>query len=88
MWKDIDLDLLGIPPTEENKGSKIILTSRFLEVCRSMRTDLDVRVDCLCEEEAWELFCQNAGEVARSDLIEPTLQKPFHLNVAGCPWLS
>ncbi|CDY29284.1 BnaC01g19360D [Brassica napus] len=62
VWKDIDLDLLGIPRTEEKKGSKIILTSRFLEVCRSMRTDLDVRVDCLCEEEAWELFCQNAGE--------------------------
>ncbi|KAL0688627.1 hypothetical protein Bca4012_088304 [Brassica carinata] len=84
-----DLYLLGIPRTEENKGSKIILTSRFLEVCRSMRTDLDVRVDCLCEEEAWELFCQNAGEVARSDLIEPTLQKPFHLNLSrSVPWIK
>uniref|UniRef100_A0A0D3A6V6 Uncharacterized protein n=1 Tax=Brassica oleracea var. oleracea TaxID=109376 RepID=A0A0D3A6V6_BRAOL len=84
VWKDIDLDLLGIPPTEENKGSKIILTSRFLEVCRSMRTDLDVRVDCLCEEEAWELFCQNAGEVARSDLIEP-IAKAFSLECGGLP---
>ncbi|CAF2150220.1 unnamed protein product [Brassica napus] len=68
VWKDIDLDLLGIP--EEKKGSKIILTSRSLDVCRSMRTNLDIRVDCLCEEEAWELFCQNAGEVARSERIE------------------
>ncbi|CAG7887795.1 unnamed protein product [Brassica rapa] len=84
VWKDIDLDLLGIPRTEEKKGSKIILTSRFLEVCRSMRTDLDVRVDCLCEEEAWELFCQNAGEVARSDLIEP-IAKAFSLECGGLP---
>lgn len=84
VWKDIDLDLLGIPRTEEKKGSKIILTSRFLEVCRSMRTDLDVRVDCLCEEEAWELFCQNAGEVARSDLIEP-IAKAVSLECGGLP---
>ncbi|KAJ4913316.1 Disease resistance protein (NBS-LRR class) family [Raphanus sativus] len=84
VWKDIDLDLLGIPRTEEKKGSKIILTSRFLEVCRSMRTDLDVRVDCLWEEEAWELFCQNAGEVARSDLIEP-IAKAISLECGGLP---
>ncbi|KAJ0251463.1 Disease resistance protein [Hirschfeldia incana] len=84
VWKDIDLDLLGIPRTEEKKGSKIILTSRFLEVCRSMRTDLDVRVDCLCEEEAWELFCQNVGEVARSDFIEP-IAKAISLECGGLP---
>ncbi|CAH8318118.1 unnamed protein product [Eruca vesicaria subsp. sativa] len=84
VWKDIDLDLLGIPRTEDKKDSKIILTSRFLEVCRSMRTDLDVRVDCLCEEEAWELFCQNAGEVARSDLINP-IAKAILLECGGLP---
>ncbi|KAL1203040.1 Disease resistance protein [Cardamine amara subsp. amara] len=84
VWKPIDLDLLGIPRTEENRGSKIILTSRFLEVCRSMRTDLDVRVECLLEEDAWELFCKNAGEVVRSDHVRP-IAKAVSLECGGLP---
>ncbi|XP_010445101.1 PREDICTED: disease resistance protein At4g27190 [Camelina sativa] len=84
VWKPIDLDLLGIPRTEENRGSKIILTSRFLEVCRSMKTDLDVRVDCLREEDAWELFCKNAGEVVRSDHVRP-IAKAVSLECGGLP---
>ncbi|VVA96177.1 unnamed protein product [Arabis nemorensis] len=72
VWKSIDLDQLGIPQTD---GSKIILTSRLLGVCQSIRTDIDFKVDCLCEEEAWELFCQNAGEVTRSVLVRPIAKK-------------
>uniref|UniRef100_A0A1J3FK92 Disease resistance protein n=1 Tax=Noccaea caerulescens TaxID=107243 RepID=A0A1J3FK92_NOCCA len=72
VWKPIDLDQLGIPQTD---GSKIVLTSRFLEVCQSIKTDIDFRVDCLCEDEAWELFCQNAGEVTRSDRVRPIAKK-------------
>ncbi|XP_024004373.1 disease resistance protein At4g27190 isoform X1 [Eutrema salsugineum] len=75
VWKPIDLDQLGIPQTDGHKGSKIVLTSRFLEVCQSIKTDMNFRVDCLCEEEAWELFCQNAGEVTRSDRIRPIAKK-------------
>ncbi|VVB15955.1 unnamed protein product [Arabis nemorensis] len=84
VWKPIDLDLLGIPRTKENKGSKIILTSRFLEVCRSMKTDLDVRVDCLVEEDAWELFCKNTGEIVRSDHVKP-IAKAISLECGGLP---
>lgn len=68
VWKPIDLDQLGIPQTD---SSKIVLTSRSLEVCQSIRTDINFRVDCLCEEEAWELFCQYAGEVTRYDRVRP-----------------
>ncbi|AEE85311.1 putative protein [Arabidopsis thaliana] len=84
VWKPIDLDLLGIPRTEENKGSKVILTSRFLEVCRSMKTDLDVRVDCLLEEDAWELFCKNAGDVVRSDHVRK-IAKAVSQECGGLP---
>ncbi|XP_010448166.1 PREDICTED: disease resistance protein At4g27190-like [Camelina sativa] len=75
VWKPIDLDQLGIPKTDEHICSKIVLTSRFLEVCQSIKTDIDFRVDCLCEEEAWELFCQNAGEVTRSERVRPIAKK-------------
>ncbi|KFK40507.1 hypothetical protein AALP_AA2G004800 [Arabis alpina] len=72
VWHSIDLDKLGIPQTD---GSKIILTSRSLEVCQSIRIDVDFKVDCLREDEAWELFCQNAGEVTRSDRVRPIAKK-------------
>ena len=84
VWKPIDLDLLGIPRAEVHEGAKVMLTSRFLEVCRSMRTDQDVRVDCLCEEDAWELFCQNAGEVAGTDSVMP-IAKAVSLECGGFP---
>lgn len=65
------MDCLGIPRPEEHAGSKIILTSRNLDVCRAMKTDVEVRVDVLGDEESWKLFSQNAGEVASSDYIKP-----------------
>ncbi|KAL5802617.1 hypothetical protein ACOSQ4_030922 [Xanthoceras sorbifolium] len=71
VWEAIDLDYLGIPRPEEHVGSNIILTSRNLEVCRAMKTDVEVRVDFLNGVEAWHLFCQSAGEVASLDTIKP-----------------
>ncbi|KAG2263097.1 hypothetical protein Bca52824_070176 [Brassica carinata] len=84
VWKPIDLDQLGIPHTNIHKGTKIVLTSRFLEVCQSIKTDIDFRVDCLCEEEAWTLFCKNAGEVTRLDCVEP-LAKEVSRECGGLP---
>ncbi|KAF3453531.1 hypothetical protein FNV43_RR03971 [Rhamnella rubrinervis] len=71
VWEKIDLDLLGIPRPEVHKCSKIILTSRFLEVCRNMMTDVEVKVNLLTDEEAWELFSRSAGGVATSEQIKP-----------------
>ncbi|KAJ4899413.1 Disease resistance protein (NBS-LRR class) family [Raphanus sativus] len=84
VWKPIDLDQLGIPDTNIHKASKIVLTSRFLEVCQSIKTDIDFRVDCLCEEEAWQLFCKNAGEVTRLDCVEP-IAKEVSRECGGLP---
>ncbi|XP_058071087.1 disease resistance protein At4g27190-like [Magnolia sinica] len=63
VWEKIDLDELGIPHGEGHKGFKIILTTRSLDVCRGMKTDKDIRVEVLSDEEAWMLFCQNAGDM-------------------------
>uniref|UniRef100_A0A2N9J404 Uncharacterized protein n=1 Tax=Fagus sylvatica TaxID=28930 RepID=A0A2N9J404_FAGSY len=52
---------------EVHKGCKIILTSRRMEVCRSMFTDFDVKIDVLNDEEAWQLFCEKAGDVLNDD---------------------
>ena len=71
VWKGLCLDSLGVPLPENHVGCKIILTTRSLEVCRVMRTNVDVRVDVLDGNEAWSLFCQNVGEVASLQHIKP-----------------
>ncbi|KAI9186214.1 hypothetical protein LWI28_014943 [Acer negundo] len=72
VWETINLDCLGVPQPQagDHTGSKIILTSRSLEVCREMKTDKEVKVDVLNDEESWQLFTINAGTVATSEHIE------------------
>ncbi|KAL4613914.1 hypothetical protein ACB092_07G016700 [Castanea dentata] len=71
VWAKIDLDTLGVPVPEVHKGCKIILTSRLKKVCRNMTTDLDIKVEVLNDVEAWQLFCQKAGDVADLEEIKP-----------------
>ncbi|XP_075655382.1 disease resistance protein At4g27190-like isoform X2 [Castanea sativa] len=71
VWEKIDLNILGVPQPEVHKGCKILLTSRRMEVCRSMMTDIEVKMEVLNDEEAWQLFSQNAGDVAHLKDIKP-----------------
>ncbi|KAL2496195.1 Disease resistance protein [Forsythia ovata] len=71
VWDAIDLDVLGVPRPEVHVGSKIILTSRSLDVCREMLTDINMEVNALNGEEAWELFYQHAGQVVEAENIRP-----------------
>ncbi|KAM3693841.1 hypothetical protein ACJW31_07G014800 [Castanea mollissima] len=71
VWAKIDLHTLGVPVPEVHKGCKILLTSRLMEVCRTMTTDLDIKVEVLNDVEAWQLFCQKAGDVAHLEEIKP-----------------
>uniref|UniRef100_A0A2N9FBV4 AAA+ ATPase domain-containing protein n=1 Tax=Fagus sylvatica TaxID=28930 RepID=A0A2N9FBV4_FAGSY len=71
VWEKIDLDILGVPQPKVHRGCKIILTSRSMEVCRSMFTDFEVKIDVLNDEEAWQLFCQKAEDVFNDEKIKP-----------------
>jgi disease resistance protein RPS2 len=71
VWEKIDLDKLGVPQPEDHKGSKIILTTRFLDVCRHMMTDVHVKVVVLNDELSWQLFRRNAGNAASLEHIRP-----------------
>nr|VDD60343.1 unnamed protein product [Brassica oleracea] len=94
LWSDVDLDKIGVPrPTQENKGSKIVFTTRSKEVCRYMRADDELKMDCLSTNEAWELFQNVVGEAPfKKDSEILTLAKqicekcyglPLALNVIG-----
>jgi disease resistance protein RPS2 len=71
VWEKIDLDYLGVPRPEDHKGSKIILTTRFLDICRHMMTDRQVKVALLNDDESWQLLSKNAGHVASLEHISP-----------------
>ncbi|XP_074578605.1 disease resistance protein At4g27190-like [Curcuma longa] len=75
VWARLELvKEVGIP-YREHKGCKVILTSRKVETCNVMETDVSVEVATLSEEDSWQLFRMRAGQVAESDGIEPVARK-------------
>ncbi|KAK2968241.1 hypothetical protein RJ640_002090 [Escallonia rubra] len=52
VWEAVDLDHLGVPEPDDHPGWKLLLTSRSLDVCRQMKTDKDIRVEVLDDEES------------------------------------
>ncbi|KAA3467804.1 disease resistance protein [Gossypium australe] len=65
LWKewnnDEDLRKIGIPLVKDEKGCKIILTTRNYNVCQHMECEETVQVKVLEDDEAWNLFEKNAG---------------------------
>ncbi|KAH0644182.1 hypothetical protein KY284_032066 [Solanum tuberosum] len=86
VWEAIDLAHLGVPQPEDPARSKIIVTSRFLDVCRQMNTraDTELNVSILEEDESWQLFVKNAGDVANLEHIQ-LLEKEIARECGGLP---
>ncbi|KAH7546547.1 hypothetical protein FEM48_Zijuj01G0212400 [Ziziphus jujuba var. spinosa] len=58
VWHHIPLEKVGVPVS---KSCKLVLTTRSLEVCRRMDCQKHIKVEPLCEEEAWKLFMEKLG---------------------------
>ncbi|XP_077223657.1 putative disease resistance protein At1g61190 isoform X2 [Tasmannia lanceolata] len=56
LWERLDIVKIGIPYSAENKGCKILLTSRSLDICRLMGSQVPIPVNLLSEDESWDLF--------------------------------
>ncbi|KAI8004409.1 Disease resistance protein [Camellia lanceoleosa] len=61
VWKRLELNDIGIPFGDGHRGCKILLTSRFDNVCNDMNAQKKFTVEVLTEEEAWNLFEEMAG---------------------------
>ncbi|ESQ47302.1 hypothetical protein EUTSA_v10028060mg [Eutrema salsugineum] len=94
LWSEVDLDKIGVPsPKAVDNGSKIVFTTRSKEVCRDMKADDEMKVDCLSWDEAWELFQIIVGEATLkrheeiAELAREIAKKccglPLALNVIG-----
>ncbi|PRQ18207.1 putative P-loop containing nucleoside triphosphate hydrolase, leucine-rich repeat domain, L [Rosa chinensis] len=67
VWEKIDLVAVGLPRLVT---CKVVLTSRSRkELSLDMRTQIDISLDVLNEEEAWNLFEKMAGDVVKDSRI-------------------
>ncbi|RWR83820.1 putative disease resistance protein [Cinnamomum micranthum f. kanehirae] len=71
VWDIVDLEDIGIPYPTQGNGCKLVLTTRYRNVCHKMETNKEIMVELLSVEEAWELFREKAGEVVDSPNIQP-----------------
>ncbi|KAK4396895.1 Disease resistance protein RPS2 [Sesamum angolense] len=82
VWEGLDLEKIGIPiPSEENR-SKVVFTTRSLEVCSFMDADYKLKVEFLNEKESWKLFQQKAG--GSEILNSPLISAHAHIIVRKC----
>ncbi|GLT83876.1 hypothetical protein SLE2022_021470 [Rubroshorea leprosula] len=83
VWQRFSLKDVGIPsPTMEN-GSKLVITSRKVDVCKSIGCEI-VKVSPLSEEESLNLFLDKVG----SDILQvPELEGIWEAMVKECAGL-
>ncbi|MBA0811531.1 hypothetical protein Gohar_003417, partial [Gossypium harknessii] len=82
----VDLKQVGIPKPSQENGSKLIFTTRYLEVCGEMGARKKIKVECLEPEKAWELFQDKVGdETLNSHPDIPNLAKQVAERCGGLP---
>ncbi|KAG8650691.1 disease resistance protein At4g27190-like [Manihot esculenta] len=86
IWKQLDLNAVGIPFGDDFKGCKIFLTSRSQDVLsREMGTQKEFRLDVLQDEEARSLF-EITVAIAKDSEFQP-IAAEIAKKCAGLPFL-
>ncbi|KAK7362941.1 hypothetical protein VNO77_05066 [Canavalia gladiata] len=63
LWERLELNKVGVEnPKNDKYESKIVFTTRSRDVCAKMQAQKKFEVECLSEEEAFDLFCKRVGE--------------------------
>ncbi|GLT31090.1 hypothetical protein SLA2020_058530 [Shorea laevis] len=79
-WEKFSLNEVGIPKPTIESGSKIVITSRLIDVCQKMGCEI-VKVEPLSFQESLNLFLDKVG----SHTIEvPNLERILKLIVQEC----
>ncbi|KAG6483301.1 disease resistance protein RPS2-like [Zingiber officinale] len=60
VWEPLNCQVVGIPLPQPPSKSKIVFATRIEEVCSRMGAEKIIKLECLSEEEAWDLFRFNA----------------------------
>ncbi|OVA14102.1 Disease resistance protein [Macleaya cordata] len=86
LWStNLNLSDVGIPYGENyHKGCKVVITTRSLDVCNSMRSQKYINVAVLSKEESWHLFKKNVGDEADSPVLQ-SVAKEIAKECGGLP---
>ncbi|XP_022777127.1 probable disease resistance protein At1g12280 [Durio zibethinus] len=85
VWERVHLTKIGIPLPSQDNGSKVVFTTRFLEICNEMQAQ-KIKVDCLRANEAWKLFREKVGEETLNSHPDiPELAKKLAEKCGGLP---
>ncbi|KAK4576172.1 hypothetical protein RGQ29_026924 [Quercus rubra] len=60
VWKDVELEAIGIPTCDDHRGCKMLLTTRSVHVCNLMRCERKIPLNFLVEEESLALMKKTA----------------------------
>ncbi|KAE9614955.1 putative Receptor L-domain, winged helix-turn-helix DNA-binding domain-containing protein [Lupinus albus] len=63
VWEKLDFKAIGIPFGGDQKGCKVLLTTRLRQICHLMGCKRQISLSLLSEEEAWTLFQKHAGRI-------------------------
>lgn len=80
VWEKFALSDVGIPEPASHNGSKLVITSRSIEVCNSMGCKV-FKVQPLSQVESLNLFLHQVGDDV---LHDPTLKELVNLIVGEC----
>ncbi|KAJ1391690.1 P-loop containing nucleoside triphosphate hydrolase [Sesbania bispinosa] len=87
LWGKLELEMVGVPlPKDTNNQSKILFTTRLEDVCAKMQAQKKFKVECLLEQEAFNLFCKKVGDETLKCHIEiPKLAWEMTKECKGLP---
>ncbi|KAB8340726.1 hypothetical protein FH972_022289 [Carpinus fangiana] len=84
VWDILNLHEIGIPDNEND--SKVVLATRYRDICFDMETDEQIKLKCLSEAEAYKMFKEKVGRNMNLPGIEP-IAKLVASECAGLPLL-
>ncbi|PIA26899.1 hypothetical protein AQUCO_08600049v1 [Aquilegia coerulea] len=82
VWEEIDLQSIGIPLLSVENKSKIVLSTRSLDVCGAMGAHCTVEVKSLEKEQSWILFREKVGQQTLT--ADPQISKLAEIVVEKC----
>ncbi|KAL2324933.1 hypothetical protein Fmac_023991 [Flemingia macrophylla] len=85
VWEKLDFEVLGIPLNENNKGCRVLITTRKIEVCTSMQCQSIIELKILTNEEAWTLFTSHAEIVDESPYALKVVARQIVNECKGLP---
>ncbi|CAI8618106.1 unnamed protein product [Vicia faba] len=86
LWGNLDLEAIGVPDLKTNNKSKVMFTTRSEHVCGIMQAQKKFKVECLSENDAFDLFCKKVGdETLKCHLEIPKLAREMAKECRGLP---